>query len=503
MSVVRNVLEKIRRWVGLDKFGIPILILLLLLIISLLVDDRQHRSEQTSLPPIVDTSTKEQYEIAKLGAEIKQIRSDTSGSLYWLKLIALFVTVGGAVGGYLAGQRHTTKQRLEFENLKNIDSLYQGIVLDLSDNSNPVLRAAAAVRLGMILKSFPSEWVVDDARKKQMIQLTKQVLAASLAIDEDPNPKLSKTLTIALALHQRWEDDRIEAINRASNAHVNIPFAFHAGDRVLSKGDYTVGIEANGAALAIRGRDSRTTLHLKLAGKASEGSERAKLIFHRYGENHFLSEVRTPGKRGGRKLPKSDQERKLERQLAPNSSKEETQPSTCEMVEALDTTGYADVRELDLSGAKAADAFWARVDFSSSDFFKAKLAGASFRDSVLRGVAFREADLTDAVMVNADCEGANFKLAILHNANLRKANLCKADLRNADLTNATLVETKFADAKVYGCVLTGAKFGDKPDAWVDDTSAGDGSHKIKLDQWLKQQQSSITLSEVHTGSNKA
>lgn len=42
---------------------------------------------------------KKEYEINKLDAEIRQIRSDTAGSLFWLKLIALFVTVGGAVGG--------------------------------------------------------------------------------------------------------------------------------------------------------------------------------------------------------------------------------------------------------------------------------------------------------------------------------------------------------------------------------------------------------------------
>lgn len=42
---------------------------------------------------------KTEYEIGKLDAEISRIRSDTAGSLFWLKLIALFVTVGGAVGG--------------------------------------------------------------------------------------------------------------------------------------------------------------------------------------------------------------------------------------------------------------------------------------------------------------------------------------------------------------------------------------------------------------------
>ena len=346
MAVQRNILEKIRKGFGLDKYGIPILMILMLSVIIVVVYYSQKLSEQTSLPPIVTTSSKEQYEIAKLAAEIRQIRSDTSGSLFWLKMIALFVTVGGAVGGYLVGQKQTTKKRLEFENLKNIDSVYQGIVLGLGDRSTPLLRAAAAVRLGMILRSFPSEWVVDEERKRQMIQLTKQVLAASLAIEE--NEKVLKTLTIALVLHQRSEDDPKE-----------------------------------------------------------------------------------PGKKR--------------------------------------TVG--DVRELDLSGAKAVDAYWAKVDFTYSDFYKATLAGASFRGSVLRGAQFREANLLDTVFVAADCDEANFKLA---------------DLRRADLTNAKLVKTKFEGAKVFGCVLTGARFGDNPDTWVDNSEAGDGSHKIRLTEWLAQ-----------------
>jgi hypothetical protein len=71
--------------------------------------------------------------------------------------------------------------------------------------------------------------------------------------------------------------------------------------------------------------------------------------------------------------------------------------------------------------------------------------------------------------VDANCEGANFKLA---------------DLRKADLTDAILVKTKFEDAKVFGCILTSAKLGDNPDYWVDDSEAGDGSQKIPVRQWL-------------------
>jgi hypothetical protein len=141
---------------------------------------------------------KTEYEISKLDAEISRIRSETAGSLFSLKLIALFVTVGGAIGGYLVGQSRNTLARINFEDRKNVDEVYQSVVQELADDS-PILRAAAAVKLGSILKSFPSEWNVSDARKDQLFQLTKQVLAAALSIESDE--KVLKTLTINIVLH--------------------------------------------------------------------------------------------------------------------------------------------------------------------------------------------------------------------------------------------------------------------------------------------------------------
>src|SRR5215470_14629981 len=57
----------------------------------------------------------EQRNVDKLTAEIRRIRSETGGSLFWLKMIGLFVTVGGAVGGYLVAQDQVTKARNKFE----------------------------------------------------------------------------------------------------------------------------------------------------------------------------------------------------------------------------------------------------------------------------------------------------------------------------------------------------------------------------------------------------
>jgi hypothetical protein len=192
-----------------ERYAIPVLVVAVLAIILGFGYLLQSSVERSSLPP-VDTSTpKEEYEIAKLAAEIRRIGSDTYGSLFWLKAVALLVTVGGAVGGYLIGQSRTTQRRLQqeraIEDRRNVDAQYQALVQELSDSNSALLRAAATVKLGQILSSFPSEWGVSQDRRKQLIELTKRVLAAALAIET--NEKVRKTLTSALALHKPWEKD--------------------------------------------------------------------------------------------------------------------------------------------------------------------------------------------------------------------------------------------------------------------------------------------------------
>lgn len=181
---------------------------------------------------------KTEYEISKIEAEISRIRSDTAGSLFWLKLIALFVTVGGAVGGYLVGQSRATVAKLKFENRKNVDEVYQSILQELSDDS-AILRASAAVKLGSILQSFPAEWNVGEPRKQQIRQLTKQVLAAALSIENDQ--KVLKTLTISIVLHKVESDAQFADVkgldlsgSKASDAYwarCNFEYAdFYAAD---------------------------------------------------------------------------------------------------------------------------------------------------------------------------------------------------------------------------------------------------------------------------------
>jgi uncharacterized protein YjbI with pentapeptide repeats len=305
----------------------------------------QSRAEHGALTPVTGgKNVLNQREIDKLDAEIKQIRSDTSGSLFWLKLAGVFVTVGAAVGGYLLGQTRTTReraeaeqkiaeQRQEFERRQNVDATYQAIVQELSSES-ALLRVASAVKLGKLLESPPVEWHVSRDRSRELSDLTKQVLAASLAIEKEP--KVLKALTIAIALH-------------------------------------AAGTEAG------------------------------------------------------------------------------------------------DLSGLDLSGARAADAYWARINFANADFYRADLSSASFRKAGLEGAQFREASLRDAVLAGATCRGTNFKLS---------------DLRGADFSEADLRGANFEGVKVFGVNLTGARAGNNPDCRVDISAEGDGSEQMLAEDWL-------------------
>jgi uncharacterized protein YjbI with pentapeptide repeats len=342
MSEKRNIGKLLNKLFVLNGFTAALLVILLLILIFLIVEQRQQTAIQGIVPPdpvSQPTNAKEPFEIAKLKAEIQQIRSDTSGSLFWLKLIAVFVTVGGAVGGYFLAQTKTSRNRIEFEDRKNVDTAYQSIIQELS-NESALLRAAAVVKFGAILESFPSEWNVSDDRKAQLRQLTKQVLAAALSTED--NSKVLKTITISIVLHKDLLKDSIK---------------------------------------------------------------------------------------------------------------------------------FGNLQGMDLSGAKAADAYWAKVDFTYTDFYKAILTGTSFRKSILQSAQFREATLNKAVFVDSDCTQANFKLA---------------DLRDADFTGATISQANFEGARIHGVKLDKLKILEiDRSVKVDNSPDGDGSQMITVKEWLE------------------
>ena len=99
----------------------------------------------------------------------------------------------------------------------------------------------------------------------------------------------------------------------------DIPFGFMAGDKMLPAGTYNV----------TRPGDFPTVLHIQnqdwIHGGAlvqanisqpANTKGTTSLVFNRYGDRHFLSQVWTAGRSGGYLLRKSRQEQELARELA-------------------------------------------------------------------------------------------------------------------------------------------------------------------------------------------
>jgi hypothetical protein len=96
-----------------------------------------------------------------------------------------------------------------------------------------------------------------------------------------------------------------------------VPFEFIVGDKTLDAGQYQVSeVGVASDALAIKGADSKNSAIQLARTTASHQSKAARLVFRRYGNTSFLSQVWEGGEEIGRQLPKSSQERAMERELS-------------------------------------------------------------------------------------------------------------------------------------------------------------------------------------------
>lgn len=92
---------------------------------------------------------------------------------------------------------------------------------------------------------------------------------------------------------------------------VNIPFAFHAGDKTLPAGEYRVESVPTGEGILhrIQCADCHALAIVpSFVVESKSGSSEPRLVFHRYGNRYFLSEIWT-GERQGRQLFESKGEK--------------------------------------------------------------------------------------------------------------------------------------------------------------------------------------------------
>lgn len=100
------------------------------------------------------------------------------------------------------------------------------------------------------------------------------------------------------------------AFAQSGEVRANIPFDFVVNKTTMPAGNYSItkaGMTSN--AIAIRCFDAKA---VQLAATASRGSskisDRTKLVFHRYGDRYFLSQIWVEGSAHMRELPKSNLE---------------------------------------------------------------------------------------------------------------------------------------------------------------------------------------------------
>jgi frataxin-like iron-binding protein CyaY len=108
---------------------------------------------------------------------------------------------------------------------------------------------------------------------------------------------------------------------------VNIPFEFSVGNKTLPAGEYIVNYasQASREGLTIQKNDgSANAISMTMNVTSREPQKQARLVFNKYGDRHFLSQIWMASRTSGRELNKSRSERALETELAKSDVKAET-----------------------------------------------------------------------------------------------------------------------------------------------------------------------------------
>ena len=95
----------------------------------------------------------------------------------------------------------------------------------------------------------------------------------------------------------------------------DVPFAFHVGEKNCPSGKYTVEREASRGFQSIRQAEGGCSLFLGY-GIPLTGNSHARLTFHRYNDQYFLSEIWS-GSGTGSRLSVSKEEQRVREQAQP------------------------------------------------------------------------------------------------------------------------------------------------------------------------------------------
>ena len=130
----------------------------------------------------------------------------------------------------------------------------------------------------------------------------------------------------------------VTANGQSGNSLVaQVPFEFIVGDKTLAAGEYKLRtVTSAGEALLIKNADAGDAAIRMTSPIGYDHSKTfARLVFHRYDNRYFLSQVWMSGESGGRQLRESAQERAIDRELAAIPSKGDVASAGYEVIEIV------------------------------------------------------------------------------------------------------------------------------------------------------------------------
>ena|SRR5438045_807254 len=113
----------------------------------------------------------------------------------------------------------------------------------------------------------------------------------------------------------------------AGTVSVHIPFEFSAANKTLPAGDYYVRRSIQGAQVGMEviSKDKSQTLWLTIhTVRGTDIQAASRLVFNRYGDRYFLSQLWIAGRSNGEELTKASRERLLRSEMASRAIKRES-----------------------------------------------------------------------------------------------------------------------------------------------------------------------------------
>jgi hypothetical protein len=118
---------------------------------------------------------------------------------------------------------------------------------------------------------------------------------------------------VAAILTVSSSSQSLHAQETSIRAKANVPFAFQVGARHFAPGIYTITMERNNIIAIRNGSDAAlSVIGWDFAGQPSASS---KLVFHRYGDKYFLSELWTEGTATHFECAQTAEERKAKKEV--------------------------------------------------------------------------------------------------------------------------------------------------------------------------------------------